>query len=86
MVTRLLHQMLQIESVPLREMLLTQLEKLHNPASTRALAHRAVYEPLADRILIIDTPDWGPADLATLPYRHVPRDRVFPFVDPPSPG
>jgi hypothetical protein len=48
MVTRLLHQMLQIESVPLRTMLLTQLEKLRNPAATRALAHRAVYEPLAD--------------------------------------
>lgn len=42
---------------------------------------RAVYEPLAEAILIVDTPDWGPADLTTLPYRHVPTDRVFPFVD-----
>src|SRR5438270_494154 len=47
-VTRLLHQMLQIEGVPLRTTLVGQLEKLHNPAATRALAHRAVYEPLAE--------------------------------------
>jgi microcystin degradation protein MlrC len=42
---------------------------------------RAVWEPLAEEILVIDTPDWGPADLKTLPYRHVPTDRVYPFVD-----
>jgi len=47
---------------------------------------RAVYEPLAEEILIVDTPDWGPADLTSLPYRHVPRDRVFPFADPPQLG
>ncbi len=45
---------------------------------------RAVYEPLAAEILIVDTPDWGPADLTGLPYRHVPRERVFPFADPPQ--
>ena len=33
---------------------------------------RAVYEPLAAAILIVDTPDWGPADLSSLPYRHAP--------------
>lgn len=44
---------------------------------------RAVYEALAEEILIVDTPDWGPADLTGLPYRHVPRDRVFPFADLP---
>ncbi|MGK7871108.1 M81 family metallopeptidase [Falsiroseomonas sp. E2-1-a20] len=43
---------------------------------------RAVYEPLAEEILIVDTPDWGPAELSTLPYRHVPTDRIFPFTDP----
>jgi microcystin degradation protein MlrC len=43
---------------------------------------RAVYEPLAEEILIVDTPDWGPADLSTLPYRHVPTDRIFPFTEP----
>ena len=42
---------------------------------------RAVWEPLAEEIVIVDTPDWGPADLLTLPYRHVPRDRVYPFTE-----
>lgn len=40
---------------------------------------RAVWEPLAAEIVIADTPDWGPADLLTLPYRNVPRDAVYPF-------
>jgi microcystin degradation protein MlrC len=40
---------------------------------------RAFFEPVAAEILIIDTPDWGPADLRTLPYRHVPVDRIYPF-------
>ena len=40
---------------------------------------RAVYEPLAHEILIADTPDWGPADLKTLPYRHA-RQGVFPLT------
>jgi microcystin degradation protein MlrC len=42
---------------------------------------RAAYEPLAAEIIIVDTPDWGPADLSTLPYRHVAIDRIFPFRD-----
>lgn len=41
---------------------------------------RAVWEALAERIIIVDTPDWGPADLTTLPYRHVPMARTFPFI------
>lgn len=40
---------------------------------------RAVYEKLAAEIIIIDTPDWGPADLKTLPYRHARRG-VFPIT------
>jgi microcystin degradation protein MlrC len=40
---------------------------------------RAFFEPVAAEILIVDTPDWGPADLKTLPFRHVPVDRVYPF-------
>lgn len=44
---------------------------------------RAVYEQVAEEILIVDTPDYGPADLKTLPYKHVPMDRVFPFTDRP---
>lgn len=43
---------------------------------------RAVYESLSEEILIVDTPDWGPADLSTLPYRHVPTEQVFPFTEP----
>jgi microcystin degradation protein MlrC len=42
---------------------------------------RAAYEPIAAGIVIIDTPDWGPADLTTLNYEHVPRDRTYPFTD-----
>ena len=42
---------------------------------------RAVYEEFAKKIIIIDTPDWGPADLTTLPYRHV-RPGVFPVTRP----
>jgi microcystin degradation protein MlrC len=37
---------------------------------------RAVFEPLAAAIVIVDTPDWGPADLTLLPYRHAPAGLV----------
>jgi len=39
---------------------------------------RAVYEPISEAILIVDTPDWGPADLTTLPYRNA-RPGLFPL-------
>ncbi len=39
---------------------------------------RAVYEPMSEAILIADTPDWGPADLSVLNYRHA-RPGVFPI-------
>jgi microcystin degradation protein MlrC len=39
---------------------------------------RAVFEPLAAAIVIVDTPDWGPADLTLLPYRHAPAG-LFPL-------
>ena len=39
---------------------------------------REVYEPLCSAIVILDTPDWGPADLALLPYEHVPPS-TFPL-------
>ncbi|MFT4193222.1 M81 family metallopeptidase [Ottowia sp.] len=45
---------------------------------------RAFYEPLAADILIVDTPDYGVADLTQLPYRHVDTARCFPFNDHPS--
>lgn len=42
---------------------------------------RAAYEPIAAAIIIIDTPDWGPADLTTLPYVHVAREHTYPFTE-----
>ncbi|WP_299396457.1 M81 family metallopeptidase [Pelagibius sp.] len=39
---------------------------------------RAVFEPLAASIVIVDTPDWGTADLSILPYRHVPAG-IYPL-------
>jgi len=48
---------------------------------------RAVFEPLAESIVIVDTPDWGTADLGTLPYRQVPAG-VYPLAreaHPPHP-
>jgi microcystin degradation protein MlrC len=42
---------------------------------------RAFFELVSAEILIVDTPDWGPADLKSLPYRHVPVDRVYPFAE-----
>jgi microcystin degradation protein MlrC len=39
---------------------------------------RHVFEPLCDAIVIIDTPDWGPADVATLPYEYADR-ALFPL-------
>ena len=46
---------------------------------------RAVYEPLAAAIVIVDTPDWGTADLAQLPYRHAPAG-LYPLAPAPAPG
>jgi microcystin degradation protein MlrC len=40
---------------------------------------RHVYTPLCEDILIVDTPDWGPADVTTLPYEYADRGS-FPFV------
>lgn len=42
---------------------------------------RAFFESVSAEILIVDTPDWGPADLTSLPYRHVPTGQVYPFSD-----
>lgn len=40
---------------------------------------RDFYEPLVREILIVDTPDYGPADLTRLPYRQLDTSSVFPF-------
>lgn len=47
---------------------------------------RAFFEPIAADILIIDTPDWGPADLHLLDYRHVPVSEVYPLNQKTSAG
>jgi len=40
---------------------------------------RAFYEGLAEEILIVDTPDYGVADLRLLPYERLDTHRVFPL-------
>ncbi|MFG6178315.1 M81 family metallopeptidase [Halomonas sp. THAF12] len=42
---------------------------------------RQVYQELAEEILIVDTPDYGPADLLTLPYERLDTRCVYPFVE-----
>ncbi len=41
---------------------------------------RAAFTDITAAIIIIDTPDWGPANLKSLAYVHVPRDKVYPFT------
>lgn len=43
---------------------------------------RAFYEPLAREILIVDTPDYGAADLTLLPYQRLDTRRTFPLDTP----
>ena len=43
---------------------------------------RAAYEPIAGEILIVETPDWGPADLSGLPYRYAPPG-IYPITVAP---
>lgn len=40
---------------------------------------RQVYEELSEKIVIVDTPDYGPADLLKIPYVQIDRSRVYPF-------
>ena len=40
---------------------------------------RAVWEKESAEIIIVDTPDWGPGLLSTLPYRSA-RPGVFPIT------
>lgn len=47
---------------------------------------RAVFEALSDEILVVDTPDWGTADLKSLPYRRLDRSVTYPFADVPPAG
>lgn len=38
---------------------------------------RELYEPMCAEVVIVDTPDWGPAELSTLPYEYLPAG-VYP--------
>lgn len=40
---------------------------------------RHIYTPMCEDILIVDTPDWGPADVTALPYEYADRSS-FPFT------
>ena len=42
---------------------------------------RDFYEPLADRILVVDTPDLGPADVRLIPYRQLDTAKAYPWSD-----
>ena len=39
---------------------------------------RQFFEPVASQILIVDTPDYGPADLTRIPYARLNTDTVYP--------
>lgn len=45
---------------------------------------RDYYEPMADRILVVDTPDLGPADVRLIPYRQLDTARAYPWSDAPA--
>jgi microcystin degradation protein MlrC len=45
---------------------------------------RDFYEPLADRILVVDTPDLGPADVRLIPYRQLDTASAYPWSDAPA--
>lgn len=47
---------------------------------------RQVYQDLAEEILIVETPDYGPADLLTLPYERLDTRYVYPFSNQPYPS
>lgn len=56
----------------------------HDVILLRSKTHfRDFYEPLADRILVVDTPDLGPADVRLIPYRQLDTSRAYPWCDPP---
>ncbi|MBA8821778.1 microcystin degradation protein MlrC [Ochrobactrum sp. P6BS-III] len=45
---------------------------------------RDFYEPIADRIIVVDTPDLGPADVRLIPYRQLDTSDVFPWNEASS--
>lgn len=47
---------------------------------------RDFYEPRVEEILIVDTPDYGPADLTSIDYRRLDRRGVYPFDESDVPA
>ncbi|QRZ12852.1 M81 family metallopeptidase [Paracoccus methylovorus] len=45
---------------------------------------RDFYEPLAERILVVDTPDLGPANVQLIPYRRLDTARMWPWCKTPD--
>ena len=45
---------------------------------------RDFYEPVASRIIVVDTPDLGPADVRLIPYRQLDKSTVWPWCACPS--
>ncbi|MBM3213406.1 M81 family metallopeptidase [Candidatus Poribacteria bacterium] len=50
-----------------------------------AVAFRAAWEPIADRVIEVNTPGLTSADLSAFPYKHVRRP-VFPLDEACAPG
>ncbi|MET4808292.1 M81 family metallopeptidase [Limibacillus sp. MBR-115] len=42
---------------------------------------RQFFEEKSSRIIIVDTPDYGPADLTTLTYKRLDTSKVYPFCE-----
>ncbi len=45
---------------------------------------RDFYEPASDRIIVVDTPDLGPADLNRVRYEQLDRSLVYPWCADPQ--
>lgn len=44
---------------------------------------RAFYEPASDRIIVVDTPDLGPADVKLIPFTQLDTTQKFPWKETP---
>jgi microcystin degradation protein MlrC len=48
-----------------------------------SIGFRASYEPLADQIVLLESPGYTTSDFASLPWRAIPRP-LFPLDDIPD--
>ncbi|WP_109467083.1 M81 family metallopeptidase [Albibacillus kandeliae] len=44
---------------------------------------RAFYEPASDRIIVVDTPDLGPADVRLIAFEQLQTAQVYPWLENP---